>query len=395
MRKFVNNLLDYIIISILIIISGAVIYQQYNQEFLIISLILFIIIYLIRSKKYNINKTNIIFLFVIIIALGLNYLLNISDSSLTKYISYIIRFLISILIIGMIKFNSFRIKYCNIIVSLSLMSLIFYTIIILNKSFAYNFPVIQDFAGSYFGNAILYAYRLPIVSNYRNNSIFWEPGAFQAILNVALFFELFFEKNNNIKRYIYIITIITTFSTTGYILLLLNILIYIIRRKNNISKIYLSMIIIIFILFSSLGSVIINKFDQENLSYSRRNVDFLADIDISVETTFNLIIGGGPSKYLEDFPIKISSYGMMGTSSSNSITSTLAQFGLIFFILFLLFYFSNLSIITNNSFHSIVLIIGFCIIFATENFIFSPLFLSIAAYKNNFIKKRNNEKVGE
>lgn len=385
MENKLTNLVDYIILAILIIISGAVIYQQYNQQFLIGSLIFFLIIFFVRNKNVHFSKKNIFILLLLLIFMCIDYLININDNDLSKYISYVIRFIISITVIRTISFDNFREKYCNLIIILSISSLFFYLIGIFNYNFPYKFPVIKDFSGYDFTNAILYVYRIPMINGYRNNSIFWEAGAFQAIVNLALFFTLFFSKSKiKFKIMVYIIAIISTFSTTGYILLFLNLGIYIIRKKINIGKIYLIIIVSCIVLFSSVGSVIFNKFDSNNLSYSRRNIDVKVDIDIAFDNILNLTFGHGPNKYLERFPQQIELYGMTGSSSSNGITGTLAQFGLIFLVILFYFYFSNLNYITKNKLYKLLIIIVFCLIFSSENFMFSPLFLTIAAYKNDF-----------
>lgn len=76
--------------------------------------------------------------------------------------------------------------------------------------------VVRDGGSSGYHNAIFSV----INSSYsvrRNFGIFWEPGAFSIYLNLALLFELFFNKPNIKKIVIFSITIITTLSTLGVV----------------------------------------------------------------------------------------------------------------------------------------------------------------------------------
>ena len=54
----------------------------------------------------------------------------------------------------------------------------------------------------------------------RNQGIFWEPGAFQTFINIALMIVLFSHAFKSKRKYyaiIFVFTLLTTFSTTGYV----------------------------------------------------------------------------------------------------------------------------------------------------------------------------------
>lgn len=69
----------------------------------------------------------------------------------------------------------------------------------------------------------------------RNCGPFWEPGAFQGFINLAIVFELlsYNEKNKkwHIRMLIFVITVITTFSTGGYIVLAFSAIYFIIFNE--------------------------------------------------------------------------------------------------------------------------------------------------------------------
>lgn len=70
----------------------------------------------------------------------------------------------------------------------------------------------------------------------RNCGPFWEPGAFQGFINLALMIELLGTHVRNrswhIRVLVFVITIISTYSTGGYIVLALNCVYYIISNKS-------------------------------------------------------------------------------------------------------------------------------------------------------------------
>ena len=59
---------------------------------------------------------------------------------------------------------------------------------------------------------------------WRNSSMLWEPGAFQGIINLALFLmpaRLLWQRRNRFKLLVLLLALISTFSTTGYLVLFL------------------------------------------------------------------------------------------------------------------------------------------------------------------------------
>ncbi|MEK3766890.1 O-antigen ligase family protein [Solibacillus sp. FSL K6-4121] len=51
-----------------------------------------------------------------------------------------------------------------------------------------------------------------------NFGLFWEPGAYQTFINLALFFQMFILRELKYKYIlVYLLTVFTTFSTTGYL----------------------------------------------------------------------------------------------------------------------------------------------------------------------------------
>lgn len=186
--------------------------------------------------------------------------------------------------------------------------ILFFCIISL-LGFAYNYvvgtlpymPVVGFDDGHTFRvTSIIYTqlYNLDSLSlTYRNCGPFWEPGAFQGFINLALALELLTtdkrDKRWKIKIAVFIVTIITTFSTGGYIALALNILFLIFSSKSlHIeSKIFL----VVAFVFLALGVFFATSFLYEKVSSDsgRLGVDFT---DFFSENILYTLLGYGFSK---------------------------------------------------------------------------------------------------
>lgn len=139
--------------------------------------------------------------------------------------------------------------YCKIILFLCLISLLGFIYNSLGGIVPY-LPVEQTMldGGKVFRvSSIIYTQLYNLDSGgitLRNCGPFWEPGAFQGFVNLAVILQLLTVKEENKKWYlqvgIYVISIITTFSTGGYIVLFLNLLYYFYSSKKiNVNfKIY-------------------------------------------------------------------------------------------------------------------------------------------------------------
>ena len=76
----------------------------------------------------------------------------------------------------------------------------------------------------------------------RNCGMFWEPGAYQGFLNLALFFSLYIKRQvyHRLKVGLLIIALLTTFSTTGYMGFAFVCMLYIldVSRLNTFQKVF-------------------------------------------------------------------------------------------------------------------------------------------------------------
>lgn len=136
--------------------------------------------------------------------------------------------------------KKFSIYYSNIIYFFCILSLLCF---IYNHTFGVlpyvNLGESMDGGKGFRVTSIIYTQLYNLNShglNFRNCGPFWEPGAFQGFINLAIMIELLGNKEKNKKWYlkmmIFVITIITTFSTGGFIALAFNLLYYIFSDKR-------------------------------------------------------------------------------------------------------------------------------------------------------------------
>lgn len=108
-----------------------------------------------------------------------------------------------------VEFKDFYNAIISVMYTICIISLIGFTVYSLIPSMCSINPV----HGRY-SNLFLFVYRRGL---WRNFGLFWEPGAFQTFINLALILECI-RKDVRVKYVlIFAVTILTTFSTTGYL----------------------------------------------------------------------------------------------------------------------------------------------------------------------------------
>lgn len=240
------------ILFLVINMSGNLCFEILLPYKLIISILFaFISFKVINEKAIRGKHIFIITLWLLLLLLPALYLINYNISS-TLHV-----FLkISIGILTILYCNQYFCKfYVNILFFFAVISLICFSYNCLVGVLPYIPVNSTEVDGGYVFrvSSVLYTQLYDPISEtltIRNSGPFWEPGAFQGFLNLALLLNILFNNQNKywmLKNIIFVITIITTFSTGGYITLFA-ILLFITYFKTNwhpITKILLTFIIII------------------------------------------------------------------------------------------------------------------------------------------------------
>ncbi len=215
-RVLTNVLLVYL----LIYLSGSWRYNLLQDPQLVVGFLLAVTAWLLFSDR-RISEG---FLLYVAVFTGLLLALSLytgGSLTLTSAISSAMKMVIAYLIIRTVR-EKFVETYIKVIVFLAVVSLFGYMTDRFNlfDGIIRSLPRVSNLGFE----GLLYVYRFPWHID-RNNSIFFEPGAYQAFLNAALFMLFFLKLSFSRKRtlvYVLILlgTLVTTFSTTGFIIFL-------------------------------------------------------------------------------------------------------------------------------------------------------------------------------
>ncbi len=230
----------------------------------------------------------------------------------------------------------------------------------------------------------------------RNQGPFWEPGAYQAYLNLAIIF-LFFgnaeRKNRNIEILILCITVISTISTTGYMALGIIMLAKIFSKDTS----SLRSKFIIVAMFLAIALIAVNNetinyllFDKMN-SASNNNISNATRLYSIMQNTkgilWNPVFGIGPSKYSTLFTESKSILGSIsvGVNTTTSL-SIWALYGMAYFVFFnggIIYFAKSLG---DKFLPTIFILIALFMIYNSENLNYSLFFNWIVVL--GYCKKR-------
>ena len=194
-----------------------------NNLSLIILLIIGTMTLMLRGKFLRVKRT---YLFIICL-LSANIILTtvVTGDEMKQMVLWGIYIFVSLALINSFSINKILISYVKLVYFLCIASLVMWITFIISPSLIQKLPIVSNSAGiSAYTCFISSIYRAGNVGIARNQGMFWEPGAFQVIINLSLIVVLFLNINEiKLKKYIvvFVITIFTTFSTGGYIIMLL------------------------------------------------------------------------------------------------------------------------------------------------------------------------------
>ncbi len=392
---------DFFIVFAVILLSKSLYYESYGANYLLIGFFFLLAFILIPNIK-NFKTEKIILLY----SLGLIaiILLNLETNYRSLFV-LISRLLIAIIIIHLISFERFSKIFINIILVLSIISWIALFIIHFDiqsplPSFT-SVHYIEEVQGRILRNFIFFGVDTELIKYniLRTSSIWWEPGAFQLFVNLAVIFSLI---NNTLtfKRYaIFLITILTAMSTTGLLAFSILSLIFFkkyLNLKNN-AILYLVPFFVVILGSIFIAPIIIEKLNTSHLSFLSRYHDVVISIHMFAD---NFLLGYGYGTtvekaipYGEDL-IGYELYHSSRPSAADGITGFIAQVGILGFVFMYPFLFPRYCNHLRLS-DSLLISLSLLIMFNTQNFtnilIFSVLtFYALIENKKNKFMPINN-----
>lgn len=400
-----NKWLEYLCIYLILMIPQSLISVWYTKETRILFMILSFFVLFINVKKIKINKKKyfsdilklliVIFIFLILV-LHTNGSFGINDLK-----GMILNQFIFIYIVFQVYKKEFVVDYIKIICFLAVVSLVCFTIQVIDKGFIMR-SILPDLSmrSSYINlgevrGGFLYVFNNGIHKS-RNCGVYPEPGMYQFFLNLGLYFLVFVCKEFNKKtriiyRIILVVTILTTQSTTGYISMVIILFLYITQRHINI-KIKTQVIGLVFVLLCiillipGLNNRVFNVINSKiSISYRTNTIEFLStgsgntrindakqDIKIILQDNYGI----GYKAYSSLWANASSPKGGLSTgSSSNSLTYTIAVYGMFFSIYMVMLYFISFVKYSHNINQALLLILFFLNTVTAQGLFLNPLFV--------------------
>lgn len=239
---------DYLIVFLLLCFSGnplLISSGSYKYNY-IICMLFMCSICIKRGQSWILWKFFTYFSpYILLFLIQMVLILNVQVSSISLFIIKNIIGCTALMLLG----KRFEVPYVNVMFWLSIISLI---------GFAYNMMT-----GNVLGTPLPYGrYSILLYSQIvgyegfigRNSGMFWEPGAFQGYIIIAIVLLLFNNeiKNKRIMFLFLVAALITTYSTTGYSVLGVIIVFMILHNQKFSSPMKLILIVTLSIAFSYL-----------------------------------------------------------------------------------------------------------------------------------------------
>lgn len=342
----------YFAACLIYLTSGSLYFFTYVSAFWIVTLFVFGIILAASQRNVSVNRSLLIYALTACALFLINGLL--FPEGMVVNVGIVLKILGCLLIVAVIKHKLIDalilVTYHFAIASLLLFADLS-TFGIVTGRLSSLLPELQLNGEIFYHNFIFLAemsrsaYGLIEFQSGRNAGVFWEPGAYQLVLNLVLALHLSTAVKIDRIAVVLIVTILSTFSTTGFIVLAVVVGLYLVRQGLSAKKIMLFATIMACVV--AFGFTSKHGFDKISLllnySYSpsgewagsqSRAFDTFTDLLMLADSP---IVGHGPNmSEATQIPFK-----GQRTGSSNSITFFLSSYGIIVSLFFLFPVFSS------------------------------------------------------
>lgn len=165
----------------------------------------------------------------------------------------------------------------------------------------------------------------------RNCGPFWEPGAYQGFLNLALWFELTMKQLRDgffkFRVVVFLISIVTTVSTGGYIVMGI-IIVHFLIRDCYIPKAYSVLVLPIFL--------VISIYCYESLDFLKAKI-----ANDTIRTSFNFFDTPDSFTLLLGYGLSVESLSESSMQTVNSLYNLFNYFGVLGFLIFVFSFWRN------------------------------------------------------
>lgn len=388
--NIIYNIVRGVLIFWLIVCSGSQHFQIFHAR--ATYLLLLIIALIVFSLKFKISKRVLqgTFLFIVAVAASVLFSRRSIENAAFDY-DGIIKLGITLIAIMVIhssmtseKFKKYFIYSMLFEAVLSLICFTYITILQRERlPFQYE-QLVQLGRNSYNIVYLTFYYTLGWLSTrgyfHRNAGMFWEPGAHQIFLNMALTFVFtggiknIEQKKRIIVAAILIVTVLTTKSTTGYMCLILNGVYAMFKEKTTrirmSNKIILLFILVITVLGVAMYGDVFDKIIYGTGSFSTRKNDTIGGLKVAMR---HFILGNG---LFNDVSQLYSEVGIL--AMSNGFVGLLARGGILFFAVYCYMLIQGGKKIFNETGMNYCILMGILLLYlCTESICFHPVIISL------------------
>lgn len=297
-------------------------------------------------------------------------------------------FFLSIIFCAFININIFAKVYVKVMYLLALCSVVLYFVDIIGVPLDF-LPSTQNVME--LETKTIFLALAPI--NGRNLGLFWEPGAFQTYLCLALIIDAFvFKFEKKLRATVIIVAIITTFSSSGYIaLILIMIALALTAAIENDGRRNMFIILCAFLVGLYMASVIIKNYfpHLEYTLFGKLEGLFVDDIDseTSAGVRYNSIVEGF-TVFLKN-PVfgvgltKMNAYfeeNFGNTMTTCTFVNWFAYFGIGYGLISVYSFFRLSRYFSNKKILRIILCVVLFIIVFSENYALNPSIMIITIY---------------
>lgn len=328
---------NYFLFVLFLCVSGGQYFYIINGKYFVSLFLVLSFIKFVRNEKITKGRPLSFLLFASAYSLIHYYFLYPNHVGNT-FLPQFMLLLGSYFFLSTLSFEEFKEKYVNCVSIMAIISIVIFLLV------EFGFVSTTYVSKSGRGSEMFLFHNMGWNGLFgRLAGIYWEPGAYQIILNmtIILFMKEIINNQLNKKKIkqfiIIIIAMLLTQSTAGYMMFML-LVSYIVLKRNISGRFELKKILFVFICFLGCyymynSSTIQDKLAQEDTkgsSYEIRKADNLAMITMFYERPF---IGYG----LDSHERSMRNMALDNETSSNGIFSLLSTYGLIYFVVYIIF----------------------------------------------------------
>lgn len=375
--KISNN--EYILMFLLLATSGNMLFNIWEWTYVFVALFVFVLASIKHKPISNKMLLGMVASYILLFALQFIGLEKVSIPANINRLAKLYEGFLIMTVLGV----KFRKAYLKVMYFLCIVSLICWFLNI----------VIGDLPGYEFDR-----YRTQLIYNYipyfiasgsglglRNCGMFWEPGAFEGYINIALLlyvgeFKVFY-KHYRKEFWFLTAALLSTQSTTGYIVFAVILLLTVI---NSMKHIFMKVCVCVIMVAVSFFAFTTLDFMQNKILTEFEEAQYISDGDISWTRMGSAIIGWQNVKrhpLIGNGDLLESRYGAMGEMMNGSGNGFFGQMNVLGIPMMILILFLIYRHYPYSPYYKVVFLLVIVLLLQGEDFLSYPLFTCLMFIK--------------